>query len=266
MLCDFHFHTEFSADSETPVRSQLDRAIALGMKEVCVTDHQDYDSRLPDNIFVMDLDHYYASMREYQQEYAGRLRMNIGLELGLLIHEKEELSRQAAAHPYDFIIGSSHFVDGIDVYYPEFYEGRSERESYDHYFDVTLKRVRELDYFDVLGHLDFVVRYGPNRNQHYSYEAYKEQIDPILKCLIEKGKGLECNTGGLKYGLGHTNPPADVFKRYRELGGEIVTVGSDAHVPEYVGYEFERVQEMLKGCGFKYYAVFHERKPEFFVL
>ncbi len=266
MLCDYHFHTEFSGDSETPVRSQLERAIALGMTELCVTDHHDYDSRMKDNIFVLDLDDYYASMREIQEEYADRIRMNIGVEMGLLIHEKETFSRQVDGHPFDFIIGSSHFINGVDLYYPEFYQGRSEREAYEMYFDVTRKRVQELDYFDVLGHLDYVVRYGPNRNEQYSYELYKEQIDPILKCLIEKGKGLECNTGGWKYGLGHPNPTEDVLKRYRELGGEILTVGSDGHVPEHLGYDFHRVPEMLKSCGFRYYTVFRERKPFFLPL
>ncbi len=266
MLCDFHFHTEFSGDSKAPVRSHLERAITLGMKELCVTDHHDYDTRMKDNIFVLDLEHYYAAMREIQQEYADRIRMNIGLEMGLVIRENETISRQAGGHPYDFIIGSSHFIDGIDLYYPEFYEGRTEREALEYYFEVTLERVRKLNYFDVLGHLDYVVRYCPNQNKNYSYEAYREHIDPILKTLIEKGKGLECNTGGLKYGLGHPNPTEDVLRRYRELGGEIITVGSDAHVPEHLGYDFDKMPEMLRACGFHYYTVFRERKPVFLKL
>lgn len=263
MLCDYHLHTEFSADSEASVRSQLDRAIELGMEEICVTDHHDYDSNLPDNQFVLDLDHYYAYMKEIQAEYAERIRLNIGVEMGLLLHEKEVYSRQAKENPFDFIIGSSHFIGGVDLYFPQFYEGRSERESYEQYFKIICKRVRELDYFDVLGHLDYVVRYGPNRNRDYSYEAYREHIDPILKCLIEKGKGLECNTGGLKYGLGHPNPTEAVLKRYRELGGEIITVGSDGHAPVHLGYEFEKIPELLKACGFRYYTIFRERKPIF---
>lgn len=266
MICDFHFHSDFSADSKTSIREQLDRAIALGMKELCVTDHHDYDFDLPENPFVLEFDRYYRTMQEVRQEYAGKVRLNIGVEMGLLRHEKEYYSKRAAAYPFDFIIGSSHFIDGIDVYYPEFYEGRTERESFEHYFNVTLDRVKKLDYFDVLGHLDYFVRYCPNRNQNYSFKAYQEHIDPILKCLIEKGKGLECNTGGLKYGLGHPNPSEDVLMRYRELGGEILTVGSDAHTPEHLGYDFEKIPEMLKACGFKYYTVFRERKPVFLPL
>ncbi len=266
MISDYHLHSELSADSKVPIRSYLDRAIALGMKELCITDHDDYDSRLPENRFVLDYDRYYAALRQIQQEYEGKVRLNIGVEMGLLRHEAEHYAKNAVAHPFDFIIGSMHFIDGVDIYYPEYYQGRTEREAYEYFFDVTLDRVKKLDYFDVLGHLDVMVRYCPNRNKNFSYEAYKEYIDPILKCLIEKGKGLECNTGGLYRGLGHPNPTEDILKRYRELGGEILTVGSDSHVLEYLGYGFDKVPVMLKACGFKYYTVFRERKPVFLPL
>ena len=91
---------------------------------------------------------------------------------------------------------------------------------------------------------------APTRNQNYSYEAYQDLIDPILKTLIEKGKGLECNTGGLRYGLGHPNPCEDILRRYRQLGGEILTIGSDAHSPEQVGYGFQTASRLLAACGF----------------
>ena len=157
-------------------------------------------------------------------------------------------------------------MDSKDPYYPEFFDGYTEREAYEKYFSVSLARIRQIDCFDVLGHLDYVVRYGPNRNQYYSYEAYQEYIDPILKTLIEKGRGLECNTAGFKYGLGHPNPTEDILRRYRELGGEILTVGSDAHRPEHIGYDFHRLPELLKACGFRYYTIYHNRKPEFLPL
>ena len=109
--------------------------------------------------------------------------------------------------------------------------------------------------------MDYVVRYGPNQNKYYSYETYADYIDPILRYLIENGKCLEINTGGLKYGLGETNPSTDVLRRYRELGGELITVGSDAHVPEYLSYEFDRVSKILTELGFRYYTIFEQRKP-----
>ena len=112
-----------------------------------------------------------------------------------------------------------------------------------------------------MGHLDYVVRYGPNRNRKFTYKDYADVIDPILEVLIRKDKALEVNTGGFKYGLGHPNPHEDIIRRYKELGGKLITVGSDAHAPEHVGFEFARTAEILKSCGFREYAVFEKKKP-----
>ena len=122
------------------------------------------------------------------------------------------------------------------------------------------------DDVDVYGHIDYVVRYGPNKDKYYSYEDYSDVIDTALSMCIEHGVGIELNTGGLAYGLKHPNPREDVIKRYRELGGEIITVGADAHKPERIAYEFSKAGEILKQCGFKYYTVFKDRKPEFIKL
>lgn len=266
MLCDFHLHTAFSGDSETPPRDQVERALALGMDEICITDHHDYDAGEAGDTFLLDFDAYFPYMKALQQEYAGRIRINIGVELGLQAHIRDYLNRLTDGLDVDFLIGSSHFIDGRDPYYPSFFEGRSEQEAYARYFASTLHRVRTLDCYDVLGHLDYVVRYGPHKNEHYSYVTYREYIDPILKTLIERGKGLECNTSGYKAGLGHPNPTEEILSRYRELGGEILTVGSDAHTPGYVGHEFVKTAALLRSCGFRYYTVFHGRKPEFLPL
>jgi histidinol-phosphatase (PHP family) len=205
-------------------------------------------------------------MEKIRQEYDGKIRVNCGVELGLQNHIKEYLDELVRKYSFDYIIGSSHFIDTIDPYLPVYFEGRSERAAYERFFEISLSRVRNLDCFDSYGHLDYVVRYGPNRNRDYSYREYQDYIDPILKTLIEKGKGLECNTGGLKYGLGHPNPTEEILRRYRELGGEILTIGSDAHAPQHIGYDFSLIPDMLKACGFRYYTIFRERRPVFLPL
>ena len=120
--------------------------------------------------------------------------------------------------------------------------------------------------FDVLGHIDYIVRYGKRKEKFYTYEEVQDEIEEILKNLIATGRGLEVNTAGWKYGLKFCHPQPGIIKRYRELGGEIITIGSDAHLPEYVGYEFSRAEEVLRQCGFRYYAQFRNRKPEFIKL
>ncbi|MEG2349883.1 MAG: histidinol-phosphatase HisJ family protein [Hungatella sp.] len=265
MFSDVHMHTEFSGDSHTPTATQIEQAISLGMKEICITEHHDYDVHSEID-FTLDLDSYFPAMKKLQAIYADRIRVNIGIELGLQLHIKSYLDHLILQYPFDFIIGSCHFIDGMDPFYPSFFDGRTEQETYEHFFAVTLQRIRQMDCFDVLGHLDYIVRYGPNQNRDYAYATYQAYIDPILVSLIARGKGLECNTGGFKYKLGHPNPSEEILIRYRELGGEILTIGSDAHRPAEVGYEFDRLRELLLHCGFRYYSVFHQRKPDFFKL
>ena len=129
--------------------------------------------------------------------------------------------------------------------------------------DETLTDISCCPDFDALGHLDYSVRYGTHREEEYSYQAFSDQIDEILRFLIEHGKGLELNTAGLKYGLPFAHPHPDILKRYRELGGEIVTIGSDAHREEHIAYGFDKVSGILEDCGFRYYAEFKNREPVF---
>ena len=195
-----------------------------------------------------------------------QIQVEIGIELGLQNHIADRLRQVTEQYSFDFIIGSCHFIDGCDPYFPAFFQDKTEKEAYRRFFEVTLHRVKNLDCFDSLGHLDYVVRYGPTKNQNYDPKDYLEFIDPVLKILIERGKALECNTGGLHYGLGHPNPCEDILRRYRELGGELLTVGSDAHDTCRLGYDFQYVRELLKTCGFSYYTVYHQRNPEFLPL
>ena len=105
-----------------------------------------------------------------------------------------------------------------------------------------------------------------DRNRFYTYEAYADIIDEILRKLISMGKGIEVNTAGFKYGLGHPNPTEAVLLRYHELGGEILTLGADAHAPEHVAYAFDRLPQILRHAGFRYFTVFTGRKPDFLPL
>ncbi len=262
MLPDYHFHTNFSGDSDTPVCAQIEQAIRLGMDSICVTDHHDYDVDSTID-FTLDTKRYMEAMSALKEEYKSQIRLCIGIELGLQTHLKEYFTKLLANHPFDFVIGSTHFINRKDVSHPEFFEGREEQEAYLEYFQATLDNVKNIDTYDVAGHLDYIVRYGPEKDAFYSYEAYRDIFDDILRTIIQHGKGIECNTAGLRKGLSQTNPGARILKRYLELGGEIITIGSDAHVPEDLGADFQTARKLLLDCGFSYYTEFQGRRPVF---
>ncbi|WP_124066012.1 histidinol-phosphatase HisJ family protein [Clostridium sp. E02] len=262
MLSDYHFHTSFSGDSDTPIRDQLEQGILLGMKSVCVTDHHDYDMS-SDLDFTLDLDQYFQTMNAIKEEYKSRIDLRIGIELGLQPHLKTYFETLIKTYPFDFILGSTHSIHKIDVVSSDFFEGRSEEEAYLEYFKATLDNVKKLNTYDVAGHIDYIVRYGPTKTACYHYDAFRETLDAILMAIIRHGKGIECNTAGYRKGIHQPNPSKEILVRYRELGGEIITIGSDAHTPRDLGSDFLRAKDLLLECGFSYYAEFRNRKPEF---
>lgn len=270
---DMHMHTWFSTDSEACPRDMADEAVRKGLKTICFTDHFDKDDLEWGEEGIFDVDAYFVEMQKLQEEYAGKLNIRIGIELGLRTYLKNYYEELTKKYPFDFVIGSVHNVpykkdaEGNILYTDpaaeKLFTDRTDKEAYRLMMETTLENVRTSDCFQTLGHLDYVVRYGKSREKEYSYTDYADIIDEILKLLIEKEKGLEVNSAGLKYGLPFAHPHPDVLKRYRELGGEIITIGADAHKPEHIAYDFAKAEEILKSCGFKYYTEFFEQKPVF---
>ncbi len=269
-MWDTHMHSSFSGDSETPPEKQIERAIELKLEGICFTDHMDLDfpvmPDVPKDTFLLDLDSYEKKIRKLQSQYHGKLEILFGMELGLQPHLAETHKELVKKKNFDFIIGSSHLVNGMDPYYPVFFEGKEEKAAYMEYFESILTNLDAFQDFDVYGHIDYIVRYGPNKNLYYTWESYKEILDAILEKIIDLDKGIEINTGGFHYGLGHPNPTEFVIKRYVEKGGKIITLGADAHKPEHVAYDFNKLPELLRSCGVKEYAVFKKRIPEFYPI
>lgn len=268
--CDCHLHSSFSGDSNTPMEDMILQGIARGLHTMCFTEHNDFDfPDTPDGAgsrFLLNTDSYLYDLLHYKEKYADKIRILFGVELGLQPEVLRKNAVYAKSYDFDFIIGSSHLCHGLDPYYPAFYEGRTCGEAYSEYFQSILENIRKFTNFDVYGHLDYVVRYGPHKDQSYSYEQHRDIFDGILKLLIENGKGIEINTGGLKSGLRDLHPCMGILKRYKELGGEIITIGSDAHETGNIGAYFHRAEEALRTCGFTYYTVFEKRVAEFIKL
>lgn len=270
ITADFHVHSDFSSDSDTPMEEQIQRAIELGLERICFTDHMDYDFPkqypLP---FVFDMDLYIKELDRLQKKYTGQIAVLTGVELGLQPHIADTCHALTMDYrdKLDFVIGSTHIVDHLDPYYEHYWEDKSLEEGISRYFEVTHSCIRQDMDFDVYGHLDYIIRYIPETRRPKEdincMKQFGDYIDAILKALIARGKGIECNTAGLKYGLSFPHPHGDILKRYRELGGEILTIGSDGHAPCHLAYGFPKIGEFLKKNGFAYYTVFRGRKPEF---
>lgn len=266
IICDYHNHTNFSADSSTPPEKMIERAIDLGLQILCMTDHMDLDFPYPELDFTFDVSEYFRKHDKLREQYGNQITLLTGIELGLQPGIAGEMTNILNTWDFDFVIGSSHLVDRMDPYFPEYWKDKTESQGIIRYFETILENVTAFDNIDVYGHIDYIVRYGPTKAENYSYQKYHEILDEILKTLISKNIGLELNTAGLKYGLGFAHPHIEILKRYKELGGEIITVGSDGHQPEHLAYDFHKVPDILKEAGFEYYTTFRNRQPKFIKL
>ncbi|WP_408071596.1 histidinol-phosphatase HisJ family protein [Butyrivibrio sp. JL13D10] len=269
---DFHLHTHHSGDCDSPMELVIEKAIEKGLPAICITEHMDMDyvisEETPEGLFEVDTDAYQKELLILKGKYKEKIDIFFGIELGLQPQIVSANDDYIKKYPFDFVIGSNHLCHRQDPYYSYFYEGRTETEAFREFFESTLENITLFDNFDVLGHLDYLVRYAPNLNKNYKYHDYSDVIDEILRILINKGKGLDINTKSLysEPSLNDLNPCKDIIKRYHELGGEIITFGSDAHYPENVGLGFETAVEIVKACGFRHYTLFSNREPKFIKL
>jgi histidinol-phosphatase (PHP family) len=266
IIADYHVHSDFSGDSQTPMEQMIEQAIRLGLKRLCFTDHMDYDYPHQGAIcFEFNPEEYTVKLRRLKEQYANQIELLTGIELGLKPNIMNAISKLMKNYSFDFVIGSTHVVEEYDPYFPEFWTNRSKEYGMAAYFQSIIENCKLYkDYFHVYGHLDYIIRYvptGDGKKADYSYEDYKDLLDELLLTLLSNGKGIELNTAGLKYGLGYAHPKAEILKRYRELGGELITIGSDAHKTEHLCYDFQLVPELLKSLGYSYYATFVEGKP-----
>lgn len=264
---DFHLHSSFSGDSRAPMEDMIQSAIAKGLTHICFTEHidKDFPTDHHEN-FSVDTPAYLETYTRLAEKYREQIHIYFGIELGLQPYLSGLYEQYIRQYPFDYCIGSSHLVDGKDPYYPDFFEGRDEAAVYERYFISILENLEAFSFIDTYGHLDYIVRYGPTQNQNYRYETYADILDEILKKLIEKGIALECNTAGFRYGLGHPNPCEEILCRYHELGGELLTLGSDGHAPQDAAHSYEKIGQLLRSCGFTHLTIFEKRRPRFFPL
>jgi len=263
MLADMHVHTEFSGDCSAKMDNMAQKAISLGIPMITITDHIDWDFPEPEFIFDIDMEGYQAAIKETQERYKGVLDIRMGVELGMQPHLVARYQEYLRQYPFDFVIASVHLLQNRDPYYQHAFEGLTDTQAYRMYFEAYLENIRCFHDFDALGHLDYVVRYGREKEKSYRCSDYWDILDEILKNLVAYDKALEINAAGFRKNLGFPNPHGDIIKRFRELGGEKVTVGCDAHKPTHIGKGLKQTEDLLLDCGFQYYTQYKLREPEF---
>ena len=258
-MFDYHMHSRVSFDGHDTAEAMALAAKAAGLKEICFTDHLDYDPLGVMQDLAFDTEEYNA---EYDGLEVPGLKIRRGMEFGLARDNHAQFRQDLNRREFDFVLGSIHFVDDLDVYFKEFWEGKTVFQAERRCLEETLACVERHDDFDVLAHLTYISKtHAHPAPRPLPYEEHRELIDQILRTLAQKGKGLELNTSGMDR-CGGFLPTADIFRRFKELGGQIVTVGSDAHRCDRVGqYSFEACR--LLGEIFGYVCTFEKRKPVF---
>lgn len=261
-ILDNHVHTNFSKDGKDSMEEVIKRSIEKGVRYLTFTDHLEYKEEK----FSMDCKKYINKIDEYKEKYKRYIELLVGVEIGFQNHAKEKFDNIIKATPFDFVLCSTHAVNQISISKPEYFKGYSKKEAYEKYLKSIVDTTKNFNNFDSYGHLDCIIRYSHYEDNKLVYSDYKELIDEVLINIVTSGKGIELNTSGHRYGLDCIHPNVDIVKRYKELGGEIITIGSDSHRAIDVCSDFDKAYDMLSYLGFKYICLFRDREPIFLPL
>ncbi len=278
MWADYHVHTEFSDDSIYRMEDVIIDAIHMGLHEICFTDHVDYGVKRdcddprgiecrsggpgePEQMEMVNVDYYMyeATIRELRYYYFNRISIKMGLEFGMQTHTIPEYEALFAKFPLDFVILSVHQVEDKEFWTQEFQRGRTQQEYNERYYKEILALVKQYHNYSVLGHLDLISRY--DKAGSYPFEKIKPLVTEILKTVIADGKGIEINTSSYRYGLSELTPSRNILKLYKELGGTIITIGSDCHKKEHLGFHIQETKQELLRLGFTQFCTFDKMIP-----
>lgn len=260
-LYDYHIHTNYSIDGKNSIFDVCESAIRKGLKEIAITDHfeptikdQRCEEYRPNESWI--------EIIKANEMFKGKLKVKMGVELGqphLFLNESKQLVNSV---PYDYVIGSAHKLPtGMDVSQID-YSSSSLEDVCQTYINQIKQLVEQAD-FDCVGHIDLIKRYCTNNyNTRVTLMTQYELLKEVFKILILKSKGIEINTSGLRQAPKEAMPGIDVLKLYRELGGEILTIGSDAHNAKDVAEGIEIGIESAKQAGFNHLTLFNNRIPK----
>ena len=276
MKADYHVHTYYSDDSVYQMEEVVKDAIAKGLDEIAITDHVDYGIKydwdeidpMPyrgsDPLANVNYPEWDAELQKLQKKYAGQIIIRRGMEFGMQKAYVNRYEKLFAGYPFDFIILSCHQVDNEEFWTGDFQKGRSQKEYNERYYREIYDCMRLYHNYSVLGHLDLIARYDPAGP--LAFEEIRDMVAAILKQAIADDKGIELNTSWHRYGLKDSEPSRDILKLYKDLGGRIITIGSDSHKKEHLGAYIDEAKEELLSLGFTEFCTFDHMVPTFHSL
>ena len=288
MRADYHLHCEFSDDSRETMDKQIERAIELKLDEICFTDHVDYGIKKDwdegDIVWrggdgvgtsVTDMDpcanvnypEYFSKIDRMRETYKGKIVIKKGLEFGIQTVTLDKFENLYAKYrdQLDFVLLSMHQVDNLEFWTQDFQRNRTQKEYNEKYYQEIYDVMKAFKNYSVLAHLDLLVRYDPAGR--YPFENVKDMVAEILKLAIKDGKGIELNTSSWHYGLDDIQPSRDIWRLYKDLGGKILTIGSDAHNTKFLADHLEDGMAILRDeLGFTEFCTFDHMTPVFHAL
>lgn len=259
MRADYHMHTAFSDDSSYPMEDAVRRAIALGLDEICFTEHVDYGIKTDDNC---DYPAYFREISRCREKYGRDISIKQGIEFGVQLHTIKQYQQDFANNLFDFVLLSCHQVDDREFWDQGYQRGRSQQEYNEAYYE-EIRKVLEAGYleYSVLAHLDVILRY--DEQGHYPFAKVRDLVAAILEIAIASGKGMELNTSSDRYKIGDLTPARDTWRLYKDMGGEVITIGSDCHTEKHLGYGIDEGKAQLKALGFTRFCTFERMQPVF---
>jgi len=267
MIYDYHVHSDISFDGECPIAACAEAARDMGIAEICITDHLDIGYPLENGCPRIDRERYGIELKKAREAFP-RVVIKKGVETGLMAGHLGEIADDVRTGGYDFVIASQHYIVDGDPYDGDYFTGRTPQQAQSLYLEVLRDNITAFDDYDVIGHIGYVDKYLHNyghlekKPRPFEFGDYPELIDEILLSAINKGKGIEVNTSNYRV-HGYPTPHPSILKRYAELGGEVLTIGSDSHQKRYVGFRVREAAELARSCGLEYVCTFTGRRPEF---
>ena len=273
LLFDNHNHSQFSFDGQkADLELSARKAYEMGLGGICFTDHCDlhvpqmkekYEPKTDEEFDVKLQQAEIDRVKSILGEKNGCPKIFKGVEIGVYMEARDKISKYLETYSFDQVIASVHYLEDTDPYWGEYYIGKTFKEAYGKYLEALYTEIRWLgDRFDIMGHYDYITRYAPYPETSILYKDFQDLLDEILKFLAEEGKALEINTKTYQEYKGRTpilDP--DILRRYRELGGEFVSLGSDSHKPDSVGFRFRETAEYLLANGIRYEVHYEKRSP-----